>query len=310
MSSEVYREAVDPEATNNPHSYALQMTGHDHRVLEVGCSVGHVTEHLVAAGNTVVGVEIDPEAAAAAERFAERVHVLDLDVTPVSQVEHDRFDVIILGDVLEHLRDPGAALADLLTLLAPGGRVIISVPNVAHIDVRLMLLEGRWEYQGTGLLDATHLRWFTKTSLRAMLRDAGLVATRLERVRIGRYGSDIVLPTDRPWIDAIGFIEADPEAYTFQFVVEAVRTGVDGVGGVDDAGGVDVVDALAGDAEVEWPSLDHAAEAAALRKWAQELEAHNAALQANLTAWEGSMLARLSRPLRAVRGLMRRGRQR
>lgn len=301
MSSEVYREAVDPEATNNPHSYALQMTGRDHRVLEVGCSVGHVTEHLVAAGNTVVGVEIDREAAAAAERFAERVHVLDLDVTPVSQVERERFDVIILGDVLEHLRDPDAALADVLTLLAPGGRVIVSVPNVAHIDVRLMLLEGRWDYQGTGLLDATHLRWFTKTSLRAMLANAGLVARRLERVRIGRYGSDIVFETDRRWIDAIGFIEADPEAYTFQFVVEAVRA---------DETADPVVDALADDPEVEWPSLDRAAEVAELRAWVEELEAHNAALQANLAAWEGSTLARLSRPVRAVWRRVRGGRRR
>lgn len=302
MSSEVYREAVDPEATNNPHSYALQMTGSGHRVLEVGCSVGHVTEHLVAAGNTVVGVEIDPKAAAAAERFAERVHVLDLDVTPVSQVEHARFDVIILGDVLEHLRDPGAALADVLTLLEPGGRVIVSVPNVAHIDVRLMLLEGRWEYQGTGLLDATHLRWFTKSSLRAMLASAGLVATRLERVRIGRYGSDIVFETERPWIDAIGFIEADPEAHTFQFVVEAVR--------VHEVG-TEVVDALADGPEVEWPSLDCAAELVEMRTWVAQLEAHNAALQANVAAWEGSTLARLSRPLRAAwRGLRGGGRRR
>jgi len=313
MSSEVYREAVDPEATNNPHSYALQMTGRGHRVLEVGCSVGHVTEHLVAAGNSVVGVEIDPEAAAAAERFAERVHVLDLDVTPVSQVEHDRFDVIILGDVLEHLRDPDAALADVLTLLAPGGRVIVSVPNVAHIDVRLMLLEGRWEYQGTGLLDATHLRWFTKTSLRSMLARAGLVARRLERVRIGRYGSDIEFEADRPWIDALGFIEADPEAYTFQFVVEAVEAGsadsADSADGADETAGAEVVDALADDREVAWPSLDHAAEAAELRARVEELEAHNAALQTNLAAWEGSTLARLSRPVRAIWAGVRGGRR-
>jgi SAM-dependent methyltransferase len=213
--------------------------------------------------------------------------------------------VIILGDVLEHLRDPDATLADVLTLLAPGGRVIVSVPNVAHVDVRLMLLEGRWEYQGTGLLDATHLRWFTKTSLRAMLANAGLVARRLERVRIGRFGSDIVFDTDRPWIDAIGFIEADPEAYTFQFVVEAVRA--DGAGSTDV---VDVVDALADDPEVEWPSLDRAAEVAELRAWVGELEAHNAALQANLAAWESSTLARLSRPVRAVWRRVRGGRRR
>lgn len=290
MSSEVYRESVDPTATNNPHSYALQMTGGGRRVLEVGCSVGHVTEHLVAAGNTVVGVEIDPKAAADAERFAERVHVLDLDRTPVSSVEHELFDVIMLGDVLEHLRDPGAALADLLTLLVPGGRVIASVPHVGHVDVRLMLLEGRWDYQGTGLLDTTHLRWFTKASLRTLLSNAGLVATRLERVRIGRFGSDIEFDAEHAWADAIAFIEADPEAHTFQFVVEAVR--------LSDAAAA--TDALADDPRIEWPSLDHAAATADLRAWAEQLQEHNRALEANLAAWEGSMVARVSQPVRAL----------
>jgi 2-polyprenyl-3-methyl-5-hydroxy-6-metoxy-1,4-benzoquinol methylase len=303
MASEVYREPVDPMAVNNPHSYALQMTGQGQRVLEVGCSVGHVTEHLVAAGNTVVGVEIDPDAADAAREFADRVHVVDLDVTPLSDVEPSQFDVMIFGDVLEHLRQPGRSLVDACSLLAPGGRVIVSVPNVAHVDMRLMLLEGRWEYQPTGLMDDTHLRWFTKSSLRQMLGDAGLVAIRLERVRIGRYGSDIELDVERSRSDALAFIEADPEAYTFQYVVEAIRA--------DDA--VGLPDALADDNTVEWPPLDHAeaaaalaSEAAALREQATVLEQQCAALQANVDAWENSTLARVVRPLRAAWARLRR----
>ena len=109
--SDQYTVEVDPSAENNPHSHALRIVGSGHRVLEVGCSTGYVTEHLVAAGNTVVGVELDPEAATLAERFAERVHVADLDLVRVSSIEHERFDVIVLGDVLEHLRDPDTTLA-------------------------------------------------------------------------------------------------------------------------------------------------------------------------------------------------------
>lgn len=305
MSWEVYREPVDPAATNNPHSYALQMTGTGNRVLEVGCAVGHVTEQLVAAGNSVVGVEIDPAAAQAAREFADRVHVIDLDITPVSDVEHEQFDVIIFGDVLEHLRHPGRTLADALSLLAGGGRVIISVPNVAHIDVRLMLLEGRWTYQTTGLMDDTHLRWFTKTSLRELLDETDLRATRVERVRIGRFGSDIEFDDEPARTDAIAFIEADPEAYTFQYVVEAIRA--------DDAVRLD--DALADDAPVEWPSLDHAATAAELAEHGRalearnsELEEHNEALRAHLDAWEQSALTRASRPFRSAWSRLRRAR--
>ena len=303
MASEVYREPVDPTATNNPHSSALRMTGSGQRVLEVGCSVGHVTEHLVAAGNSVVGVEIDAEAADAAREFADRVHVIDLDVTRLSEVERDQFDVMIFGDVLEHLRRPEDTLVDACSLLAPGGRVVISVPNVAHVDVRLMLLEGRWEYQPTGLMDDTHLRWFTKASLRDLLRAAGLVAIRLDRVRVGRYGSDIEFDLGRPRTDALAFIESDPEAYTFQYVVEAIRTG--------DGAGVD--DVLAEDDDVEWPAMDHVEtaralgeEAAALRERVAALEEQRAALQAEVDAWEHSTLARIARPARAAWARLRR----
>ena len=305
MSSEVYREPVDPTATNNPHSYALQMTGQGNRVLEVGCSVGHVTEHLVAAGNSVVGVEIDPHAAVSAPAFADRVHAVDLDATSLSEIEHGEFDVVIFGDVLEHLRQPLRTLVDACSLLADGGRVVISVPNVAHIDVRLMLLEGRWEYQGTGLMDDTHLRWFTKVSLRRLLADAGLVAIRLERVRIGRYGSDIELDPERGRSDALAFIEADPEAYTFQYVVEAIRAA--------DAIGLD--DALADETPVEWPSLDHSTTVAELAEHSRalearnlELEQQNAALRAGVEAWEQSAVARVSRPLRSAWARIRRPR--
>lgn len=303
MSADLYRVQVDPTATNNPHSYALQMTGSGHRVLEVGCSVGHVTEHLVAAGNTVVGVEIDPVAAAEAERFAERVHVLDLDVEALSTVEHGVFDVIILGDVLEHLRDPATTLADLMTRLAPNGRVIASIPNVAHIDVRLMLLEGRWEYTTSGLMDPTHLRWFTKSSVRSLLDDAGLVATRLERVRVGPFGTNIEFDTDHPRADAIAFIEADPEAHTLQFVVEAVRSETQSA----------PFDALVGDAEFDWRPLNHSrdvvalqAELRAFRDENDQLREHIAALRRNLDAWEQSTLAKVSRPGRAAWGRIRR----
>lgn len=296
MSAEIYRESVDPTAPNNPHSFALAMIGSGHRVLEVGCAVGHVTRALVAAGNQVVGVEIDPVAAAEAESIAERVHVADLDRVRLVEIESGTFDVVLLGDVLEHLRDPLRTLTDAVSLLAPAGRVVISVPNVAHIDVRLMLLEGRWDYQGTGLLDATHLRWFTKASLRRLLHDAGLAAVRLDRVRIGRYGSDIDLDPTIRRDDVLGYIEADPEAYTFQYVVEAVRVG--------DAGGVD---ALAAGGDHDRPRLDHvnevrrlAGENHQLGTQVVELSAERDRLAAEVDAWQRSRVVRWTRPVRSL----------
>ena len=84
------------------------------------------------------------------------------------------FDAIVYGDVLEHLNDPLPILVGLNLALAVGGRVIVSVPNVAHLWVRLSLLLGRWDYADRGILDRTHLRFFTRRSFAAFLRDAGL----------------------------------------------------------------------------------------------------------------------------------------
>jgi 2-polyprenyl-3-methyl-5-hydroxy-6-metoxy-1,4-benzoquinol methylase len=284
-----YTVAVDPEAVNNPHSAAIRMVGTGNRVLEVGCSAGHVTRHLVARGNTVVGVEPDAEAAKLAEAFAERVHVADIDRTPLSQLERGPFDVIVLGDVLEHLRDPGLALDDAATLLTPGGRFVISVPNVAHIDVRMMLLGGGWTYKDDGLLDRTHLRWFTQQSLRDLLAEAGFVATAVERV-CTPFGSSN-LDFDRAAVPRalIDYVTADPEANTLQYVVEARREGTD---------------VLAASAVVEWPPVG--VDDSAARHRIVELERERDALEAEVTAWRNSKLVRAASPLRRAYALARR----
>ncbi len=215
---------VDPDAPNNAHAFLINMVGTGQRVLEVGCSAGHVTEQLVSRGNRVVGVEVDVEAAESARQVADRVWVHDLDSSPLSAVETETFDVIALGDVLEHFRDPAATLRDLVTMLEPDGRLVISVPHVGFIDVRLMLLQGRWVYEEVGLLDRTHLRWFTRESLRELLADAGFTAARVERVSFHTGFAGLPIDTVAAGPDVIRFIEADPEAHTFQFVVEAVRS--------------------------------------------------------------------------------------
>lgn len=278
-----YDVPVDPEATNNPHSAAIRFVGTDHRVLEVGCWSGHVTRHLVDRGNRVVGVEIDPTAARLAEDVADRVHVVDIDATPLSALEDGPFDVIVLGDVLEHLRDPAAVLADAVTLLTPDGRLVISVPNVAHVDVRMMLLQGEWEYQPDGLLDRTHLRWFTRRSLRELLAGAGFVATRVERVTTPFGATNLAFDRDAVPAALLRYAQADPESSTLQFVVEACRTGED---------------ALADGESPEWPDVGDAGSGAALR--VAELEAERDALAAEVAAWRNSKLVRAAGPVRAV----------
>lgn len=294
-----YVTAIDPAATNSSHASALRFVGRDRRVLEVGCSTGFMTEHLVAAGNEVVGIEIDPEGAEQARRHADTVHVADLDLVRLTDLVDGPFDVVLFGDVLEHLRRPVEALTDARTLLADGGHVVVSIPNAAHADMRLMLLEGRWEYQDRGLLDRTHVHFFTREGLRASLAEAGLVATAVERVTNSMFATNLPVTPELHSEATRRFVLADPEAETFQFVVAASP------GGGDDALAGPEPDFASVTAEID--ALQR--EVADLRWATGEHERHIAALQAEVEAWRGSTLARVTGPLRTVWGAVRRRRR-
>jgi SAM-dependent methyltransferase len=145
-------------------------------ILEIGCSNGATGALALARGkcSRYCGVELLAEPAAAArERLSEvvegDVEEIELPWPPAS------FDALILSEVLEHLRDPWSVLARLRPLLRPGALVFASTPNVAHREIIVMLLRGRWELRSYGALDATHLRWFTPTSLRRAFEHAGYV---------------------------------------------------------------------------------------------------------------------------------------
>ena len=178
-----YFSVVRPDSDNNTHAYQLEFVGREKRVLELGCAVGHMTRALTGLGCRVVAVDVDEVATRSAAEFAERVLVADLsDPTALEQLKGERFDVVLAGDVLEHLPDPLSVLQRCRSLLTPDGALVLSLPNVAHVDLKLGLLQGRWEYRDTGLLDRTHLRFFTRRSIDELLHDAGFVPVEIRRV--------------------------------------------------------------------------------------------------------------------------------
>lgn len=218
----VYDVPVDPDDRNTAHALMLDMVGCGKRVLEIGCAAGHLTKHLVARGCVVDGVEIDPVAASVAATIAERVVVADLDRLDFTEgLEPGTYDVILFGDVLEHTRSPNDVLFLARPLLKPDGYAVISVPNVAHADVRLMVLEGRWERFDWGLLDKTHIRFFTYDLLHRMLRECGFLATQVKRVVYPVFGTELAVTPASVDKDVLRKILADTEAETYQFVVKA-----------------------------------------------------------------------------------------
>lgn len=154
------------------------------RVLEVGCGTGTTLAWLKQTGRCelAVGVEMFEQAAQAARQHADRVVVGNAEVLIENAFDVASFDLILCLDVLEHMVDPWAFVAQAQALLVPGGTFIASLPNVRHLAVLApLLLRGRWRYTTDGILDRTHLRFFTRESAIALLDSGALSVTRWQR---------------------------------------------------------------------------------------------------------------------------------
>jgi 2-polyprenyl-3-methyl-5-hydroxy-6-metoxy-1,4-benzoquinol methylase len=293
MADFKYALDLDPSVRTN-HTLMLDLIGHNKRVLECGCATGYMSRVLAERGCRVTGVEIDPEAAAQAGAFCERVIVGDLDELDLAGALHGDdggegdagddgdagdgdaggghvggFDVVVFGDVLEHLKDPLRVLRASRGVLAPEGYVVASIPNVAHGDVRLSLLKGVFRYQPLGLLDDTHIRFFTRESIDELFDQAGFVVSEVERVSVDLFGTELGVVPGEFSPEVVAGIEADPESRTYQFVLRAL---------VDN--GLDVVRRLA---------ARHEARELELGETAQELDAYrtqNAALEQDRDRWQ------------------------
>jgi 2-polyprenyl-3-methyl-5-hydroxy-6-metoxy-1,4-benzoquinol methylase len=212
------------------HAFLVEMVGVNKRVLDVGCDTGYLGEVLAALGNTTTGFEINEQTAEEARKHLVRVEVGDLESTDlVSVFGSAAFDVVVFGDVLEHLRDPLPTLRQAHGLLAPGGSVLISTPNVAHGDVRLALLEGNFRYNSLGILDETHTRFFTRESLVKFVQDAGFAVVDFRRTRAPLFGTEIGVEEDHFDAGLVERLRNDVEATTYQFVVRVVPDDIDQV---------------------------------------------------------------------------------
>jgi len=165
------------------HAKVIQLIGNDKRVLDIGCTTGYIARKLTGNGCTVVGIEYHRDAAREAATICEKVYVGDA-TTVIEEVTEMDFDILLLADVLEHLVEPRVLLIKSRSLLAKDGSMIISVPNIAHWKIRVKLLFGRFDYEKYGILDESHLRFFTLRTFRKLVLDAGLT---IEHVDVTTY---------------------------------------------------------------------------------------------------------------------------
>ncbi|HUR32807.1 MAG TPA: class I SAM-dependent methyltransferase [Vicinamibacterales bacterium] len=185
-SSETY--LTDSYSAKNPAYYgnarrdyvaALPVDG-SAAILELGCGNGATGALALAEGKCgrYVGIEMFAPMAAQARRVLTAVHEGNVETLELPY-EEGTFDALIMSEVLEHLLEPDIVLARLVRLVKPGGRVFASSPNIAHWRPIWDLINGRFEYQPQGLMDRTHLRWFTPDSYRRMFERAGVTVDSL-----------------------------------------------------------------------------------------------------------------------------------
>lgn len=195
------------------------------RALDVGAAHGYLAAALGERGFRVTGIEGDATLAREAGKYCDKIYHADLD-QPLPSL-NDTFDVILYGDVLEHLKDPLRVLGQLNQYLQPDGVVIISLPNIANLYIRLQLLLGRFDYTDRGILDRTHLHFYTRKTFLEFLQQA-----RLEVVQLTATPIPLPLVVPRRWQGRLfaavhacnaWFARHWPTMFGYQFVAVARR---------------------------------------------------------------------------------------
>ncbi len=217
-----YAGRIDLNNSNHPHTMAILEVRPGSRVLDIGCAAGDVARILSQRGCSVWGVENDRVAAELARAYCKGVVLGDIaDLDLEETLAGTAFDVVLFLDVLEHLLDPAAALRKAAGVLAADGKVLASIPNVAHGAVRLQLLGGRFRYTDAGLLDRTHVKFFDSAGVEELFKSTGYLVEECRRVTRSLEETEIRVDLDAFPSELLEMISRDPEALTYQFFVIA-----------------------------------------------------------------------------------------
>lgn len=225
--SQYSQNTVDLGNKNSPWYIMNKMIKPNSIVLDVGCSSGYFDEVLVQKGCVVDGIEINPGDAKKAEKWCRQVIVGNIEQLNLADYINEKYNYIIFADVLEHLVDPATTLKKAALHLKPSGRILFSIPNMAHISLRLQMLTGDFNYQDTGLLDRTHLHFYTREGILDVIKRAGLFLVDMRSTYfnipeslIDKYLDKVGLKKTPQFLEAMEL----PEAVTYQYVGTIQKT--------------------------------------------------------------------------------------
>jgi len=220
-----YEYDVDLEGPSAP-ARVVRMVGKNKNVLEIGAGPGSITKYLVRANNCkVTAIEIDKTAIKKLSEFTDTIYSADLndDDWPRLVAQDGMYEVIVAGDVLEHLYNPWNTLKLMKGLLKDEGQIVISVPHVGHNSICACLLNENFDYRDWGLLDRTHIRFFGLKNIQEMFEQAGLTITHAEFV--------IIKPEETEFAESWNKLESHVQSAlsenkfgtVYQVVIKAVK---------------------------------------------------------------------------------------
>lgn len=215
----VVNKIYDITNLQQSHLVCLNWLPKNVRVLEFGPATGYMSRAMRdSLGCRVTGFEYSPEAAEQASQYCEQIVIGDIEDSQNWTGLRPPYDAVLFVDVLEHLRDPHTVLANCRSLLSSGGRLLISVPNIAHWTIRRNILRGQFDYTKYGILDNTHLKFFTRKTLVEMVEKAGFLVEEItfskmnypgdaifQRLRLMRLKGKINLLFDKVLPDAAAY---------------------------------------------------------------------------------------------------------
>ncbi|MHB8793715.1 MAG: class I SAM-dependent methyltransferase [Thermoleophilia bacterium] len=228
LMSHVYQRQIDIDGGDSLALIARKVS-RGSRVLELGAATGYFSRFLKEElGCAVDGIELDAAMAADAAPYCGKLVVGDLGRERLlDHFEPAAYDFIICADVLEHLYSPEAVLEQLPALLASGGKVIVSIPNIGYAGVILDLIEGGFQYREEGILDRSHIRFFTRGSFEGVLSTVGYEVESVEPVRRALEESEFFGRLDQLPVPLKNYLFARPgaDAYQFVFVIRPAGPG-------------------------------------------------------------------------------------
>ncbi len=171
-----YEYSIDLDGDSAP-AKVVRMVGKNKRVLEIGAGPGSITQHLQISGNCeIIALELDKEAIIKLSPFCKKVIKADLNNPAWANLfkKEEKFDVVVIADVLEHISNPWATLQLIPEMLNDDGYIIVSLPHVGHSSVIACLLSGDFQYGDWGLLDRTHIRFFGLKNIQTLFNEASL----------------------------------------------------------------------------------------------------------------------------------------